>query len=707
MVPSTLELRRATKGAVKEQPDKHLRLDIQGLRAIAVGTVLLYHAGMPWLPGGFIGVDIFFVISGFLITGGIVRELKTKGKFSLSGFYARRAARILPAATVAMLGVIALSLMLLPITRWAAIGRDAVASMLYFVNWLFAGSAVDYMAKDQAPSPFQHFWSLSVEEQFYIFWPLLLMLAAWLAVKFGKSKQGGFLIVLVVVAIPSLAWSIYMTDTNPGGAYFATTARTWELAIGAGLAIASTLGSRVPRRVAAVIGWAGIGAIAWAAMTYTSSVPFPSFTALVPTLGAAAVIWAGPHAGKAGPVAFLGVRPMVVIGGLSYSLYLWHWPLLVIAAERMGPLSPAVGLAIVGISFIPAWLSLKFIEKPVLNWSKKTYGNKPSLQMGGLTMLVSVTAAIMLILAVPPVPPAPTIDMAAVKQLQKADGQKVEPTGAEVLFAKPDTNTAVDSFKTLTPAVLSIKDDVPIVNRNGCMQGDSSFEAVKCSFGDQGSKRVITLVGDSHAAMVIPGLSAMGLERGFRVDTYTKGACPFVASTVEFQGKPYDSCRQWVDNVTKAVLQDGTEAVVTAMSRYRVMDNGSTLGLDESVPLLANGLQDAWKPFVEQKIPVFSLRDAPRPDTQVADCIAQNENKLTACSWPKDSILAQDPPEVIAVGGTPDAKVIDLTPAYCPQVTCPSVIGGVVVYRDGNHLTASFAQTLSKHFGAAMESILK
>ncbi|WP_431229550.1 acyltransferase family protein [Paenarthrobacter nicotinovorans] len=667
--------------------------------------MLLFHAGVPWLPGGFIGVDVFFVISGFLITTGIVKEIRTKGKLSLKGFYARRAVRILPAATVALVGVVVLSFLVLPITRWLQIGKDAAASGVYIVNWLFANSAVDYMARDAAPSPFQHFWSLSVEEQFYLVWPLLLMCAAGLAKRLGKERERAFLVALAIIAVPSLAWSVFMTATNPGAAYFVTTTRMWELAVGAGLAITASSVNRIPKAVAAIVGWLGLAAIVASAVLYTSELPFPSYTALLPTLGAAGVIWAGPLAGTAGPGVFLGIRPMVAIGGVSYSLYLWHWPLIVFAGALFGTLSPTLGLIVVVVSFIPAWLSLKFVEKPALEWSKFQNGTGNQLQLGGLATLGAVTAAVILAVMVPPTPAAPSIDVSALRQ-QNAVSGRAEPIGAEVLFAAPATNTAVDSFKSLTPNVVEITNDVPIVNKNGCMQDDDSTEAVKCSFGDTKSSKVIALIGDSHAAMLIPGFSSMAQRLGWRVDTYTKGACPFVTNTVTKDGKPFDSCRQWGENVTTAVLADSPQVVVTAMSRYRVIA-GTTLSFEDSVEPLAQGLHEAWQPFLARSIPVFAMRDTPRPDVQVADCIARNQTALTKCAWPKAQVLFQDPPEARAVRGLPGTSLVDLTPAICPQDMCPSVIGGVVVYRDNNHLTATFAQSLHDHLGAALASAVK
>jgi Predicted acyltransferases len=220
-----------------------LRPDIQGLRAVAVGLVVLYHAGLPWLPGGFVGVDVFFVISGFLITQGLVREQLRRGTISLAGFYARRARRILPAATFTLVGVVALALLLLPRTRLLQLGKDTVSSAAYVVNWDLAGRSIDYLARDQAASPLQHFWSLAVEEQFYLVWPLVLI-ASGVAVAFvrhgrgrrapGVGVQPHLLLALALVAVPSFAWSVHLTRASPGPAYFVTTTHMWELALGAG-----------------------------------------------------------------------------------------------------------------------------------------------------------------------------------------------------------------------------------------------------------------------------------------------------------------------------------------------------------------------------------------------------------------------------------------------------------------------------------------
>ncbi|HZC27156.1 MAG TPA: acyltransferase, partial [Actinopolymorphaceae bacterium] len=266
------------------------RADIEGLRATAVLLVLAYHAGIPLFAGGFVGVDVFFVISGFLITGLIVREVQQTGRLSLARFYARRARRLLPATAVVLTAVAVLTVVILPPIRRSSVAMDLAASSLYAINWRLAGEAVDYMASEQAASPVQHFWSLAVEEQFYLVWPVLILALVWWHRRSGWSLRRTLLAGLAVLAIPSLVWSVTLTHSVPGRAYLVSTTRAWELGIGAAVAVGATGLARLPRRVRWLGGWVGAGAIVVAALTYDSSTLFPGYAALLPTLGAALVI---------------------------------------------------------------------------------------------------------------------------------------------------------------------------------------------------------------------------------------------------------------------------------------------------------------------------------------------------------------------------------------------------------------------------------
>ncbi|MFC7765691.1 acyltransferase family protein [Leucobacter soli] len=387
-------------------PVAGFRPDIQGLRAVAVGVVLLYHANFPFMPGGFVGVDVFFVISGYLITGLLLREALRTGRVRLMDFYARRIRRILPAATVVLVATLLLTVLILPRIRWQQIGIEAGGAALYIVNWIFAGTT-DYLNADLAASPIRHFWTLSVEEQFYIVWPLLLVaLLALLRRRGGRhapasavsrsqlsvAAGAGALLILV----PSLLWSIRYTADAPAPAYFVTTTRLWELAIGAALAVFAHFVERIPDWFGRLLGWAGLAGIVAASLWYDSTAPaFPGAAALLPTLSTAAVI-AGGMGGRAGRGVgrLLSLGPMRWIGDISYSLYLWHWPLVVFGTYLLGgELRARWGLAIVLLSVLPAWLSYRYIEIPFRDWNRVKRSVAASLRAGGLLVAATVAAA--------------------------------------------------------------------------------------------------------------------------------------------------------------------------------------------------------------------------------------------------------------------------------------------------------------------------
>ncbi len=327
--------------------------------------VLAFHAGVTVVPGGFAGVDVFFVISGFLITGLLVREVERSGRVSLLRFYARRAKRLLPAASVVLAVVAVMTWALLPRIRWAEIGGDLAASALYVVNWRFAERSVDYLAEDSMTSPVEHYWSLAVEEQFYVVWPLLMVLGAWLVTRYGLRVRTVLSVLLTMVVVSSFTWSVRLTEASPASAYFVSTTRLWELGLGGLLALAAPMWSRMPAVRATMLAWLGLLAVLACALLLGPGTPWPGYAALVPALGTAALIAGGFRSPSQGPSRFLSTAPMQQIGAMSYSLYLWHWPLLVIAAARWGELSVWHGLGVALLSFVPSWLTYALVENPV------------------------------------------------------------------------------------------------------------------------------------------------------------------------------------------------------------------------------------------------------------------------------------------------------------------------------------------------------
>jgi peptidoglycan/LPS O-acetylase OafA/YrhL len=357
------------------------RDDIQGLRAVAVLLVAFDHAGVPFLAGGYIGVDVFFVLSGFLITGILLAEFVDRGRISLPGFYLRRARRILPAAALTLVVTDIAAHHLLNVVRAREAVGDSIWSALFAANVHFARQGTDYFAQGQPPSPFLHFWSLAVEEQFYLVWPSVL--AVLLVLRFRR-----LLILVVAVGAASLVWSIHVTAASPATAYYSTFARAWELALGASLAVAAPRLRRLPSPAGLALGWGGLLAIGYAAFAYSESTPFPGVAALVPAAGAALLIVAGlaarPTAFDAGRV--LAAAPLRYLGDRSYAFYLWHWPVLILAAEYAGrELSLGVKLGLLAFAFALSIASYGIVENPIRQM-------KPTLRLNGVLWPATATA---------------------------------------------------------------------------------------------------------------------------------------------------------------------------------------------------------------------------------------------------------------------------------------------------------------------------
>jgi peptidoglycan/LPS O-acetylase OafA/YrhL len=684
------ELRRGSEA--RPTPTSGFRGDIQGLRGVAVLLVLLYHAGLPFLPGGFVGVDVFFVLSGFLITGLIVREIESTGRLRLGRFYARRARRLLPATAVVFVAVALITLVALPVTRWETVAGDLVAASLYVVNWTLAGRSVDYLASASADSPLQHFWSLAVEEQFYVLWPLLIVLVVWLLRRLrGQQVTRGHLAVgLLVIAAPSLVWSWHLTATEPGPAYFVTTTRLWELAVGALLAVGAERVARVPQRLRTVLGWVGLAAIALAAWRFDAGTPFPGLAALAPTLGAAAVVAAGLGAGRG--LLLLRSPALQDVGTLSYSLYLWHWPLLVGATavwgDDQGHLGVPTALLVVGFSAVPAWLAYRLVENPMHH--SRTIAARP--------WRAAVVAVVCVAIGLGA---AGAVQLRVASTSAAADG---DAPGGAALGDDPTASAAgvpVDSVPSIVPALQDAAHDNADPYRDGCHQNQRDDEALSCTYGDADSDYLVALVGDSHAVQWEPALREIAEENGWRLDTYSKSACLLAEVDVWISppGSPYESCRTWGDNVLDALAADPPDLVITSESGdYPVARDGAEVPRPEADPLLAAGLEDTWAQMRAIGSEVVVLVDPPYVGIDVPECAAQNPDRLTACAVPRqeaDALSARSLQQA-ALDASPDVRSLDMGDYVCPQDRCSAVIGGVLVYRDKEHLTATYARSLAE-----------
>jgi peptidoglycan/LPS O-acetylase OafA/YrhL len=679
---------------------------VQGLRAIAVGVVVLYHAGATWLPGGYVGVDVFFVISGFLITGGLVQELARTGTISFAEFYARRARRILPAAFIAIVVTCAASWFLLPPLRRERLGWDAFGAGAYFENWRLAGISTDYLQSNQAASPFQHFWSLAVEEQFYLVWPLLLVAGASYLRKGGVGSapirsrwfRPALFLTVSVVGVPSFLLSIALTARDPAGAYFVTHTRVWELAIGALLAIALPRG-RIPSTGGAILAWLGLVGILTAAVLYTTATPFPGYHALLPTVGAVAVIMGGGH--RYGPVRLIGTRPFTWLGDLSYSYYLWHWPLIVLVTAQLGgDISFKQGSVVALVALLPSWLSLKYVERPIQFSESLRVNVQASLAMGVALSVAASVAGMLLVYSVwPPPPPRTGPILTAEVSEEEAD----EPRGAAVLGADPrdDALGAPSSVAgEVIPAVDAAGRDVA-----GCPTLRAETDVDPCTYGAPDGGTRIALVGDSHAAQWAPALNEAGKGAGWRITEYTKQNCPAAGVTSILEGGVDATCGEWTADVLQRLREAPPDvAVFSGVDRVVQLPDGGAADPATSHSLQASGLASIWRELEGLGVRVIALRDTPRPKIDIPDCISGHREDLMQCTFDRVSANGNGQ-SMVQAAEMAEVPLIDLNDAICPTDLCAPIIGHVIVYADDNHITATYASSLAPRLEAAMRGV--
>jgi peptidoglycan/LPS O-acetylase OafA/YrhL len=653
------------------------RPDIQGLRAIAIASVVLYHANVPWVPGGFVGVDIFFVVSGFLITSQLLREVLPTGRLAFGRFYARRARRILPASFLVILGTLLAAVLLVPPAQLRTVAVDAMATALYFPNVLFAVRGTNYLNQTAAPSLYEHFWSLGVEEQFYLVWPLLIVVVYFLA----RRRRLVLGLVLAIVAALSLAAGIRATMTDEPMAFFMLPFRAWEFAAGGLVALVLSGHRKLPREVGALVAWAGLGAVAAAIFLYSSSTEFPGYSAALPVIGTAFVILGGASASGWGPAGLLSLRPMVFIGEISYSLYLVHWPLLTIAQAHVGlanplPVSDQVLLVLIGVPI--AWLIYRFVENPVRR-SHKLSGAKPRTTLAGAL----AGSAVLVLVATGGAAYAANAPVTTNVVLVSA-----------ALTKNPKPSTVVP--KNLTPSLAKASRDVPLVYNDGCHLGFGQPAIAKhCSFGASRRAPEVALFGDSHAAQWFPALDALAEAGRIRLVSYTKSGCPSVEIGVLFTSTPdnvpYPTCPVWRSRVIAALRSAPPAAIVVSNDPELPVEGG---GFPSSA-----AWQKASKALLK-KLPrrskIVLIGATPLPGTAPSTCLSAHLANAAACDLKRARALppALQRAEQRAAKSAKD-HYLDVAEYMCNNTTCPAVIGHDLVYRDGSHLTATYAKSLA------------
>jgi peptidoglycan/LPS O-acetylase OafA/YrhL len=666
----------------------HFRPDIQGLRALAVSLVVLAHAGVAELPGGFVGVDVFFVLSGFLITGLLVREADENGRIDIGDFYAKRARRILPAAAVTLIATGLATHFLLNFVRAKDVFGDILWSGLFAANVRFAQSETDYFARDEPPSPVQHFWSLAVEEQFYVAWPLMIaaVVGATAARRREVPRRALTQVLLLIIAL-SLAWSVHATATSATTAYFSTFTRAWQLALGALLAVTASRVAAQPRAARSVASLIGLTAVIVAALVYDEGTAYPGVAAALPTLGAAMLL-----VGGMGSPTFvstvLSARPLRFLGDISYSLYLWHWPVLIIAAEYRGDLSGLARAGLVVGSVLLATLTYYAIENPIRR------SRAFSRDKANALLLWPATAAACLVLVLWGTNQATAEGnqrLAAAAQAQadlERRGATQQPAAVDPALT-PEQDIVAQSVRAarsaapipaaLRPSLDAIRDDRAKGFGKCNSSAGTTRSAEVCSLGDTGAGRSVAIVGNSHAGHWLPTLLAAAEEHNFAVHPLTKDGCHAENYTdVDTRSE----CLEW--------FQWAVEQVGALKPDILIFSPDYSPGYSAGTPKALAALKAAGPGRL------LLLGDVPGVKERPEQCLLRPGATLATCSTPHGA-LERDR-QAAALATAAGVEFQQTSDWFCFERLCPTVIGDMIAYTDTNHLSATYGRHLSQAF---------
>ncbi|MGX9789844.1 acyltransferase family protein [Mycobacterium sp. MMS18-G62] len=678
------------------------RLDIQGLRMVAVLTVFAFHL-CGWPKGGFIGVDVFFVISGFLITGNLMRMAERRGNVSFKKFYWNRVRRIIPAATVVLILTYVASVLVFQPFRAHQVGVDALFAFIFMSNWWFAAHATDYFAAGDAVSPIQHYWSLSIEEQFYFVWPALIFaLGLVVAHKTWTHAHRMRLAaaVMACVIVISLGWALYQTTTSVTGAYFNTFARVWELGVGALLATAVGLLARIPVVVKPWLSWAGLGVIAASVLLITeNSVGFPAPWALLPVAGSAMVIAAGvqeePH-----HQAFLQNRFAVYIGNISYSLYLVHWPVIVILGSLMRSRGASFYIAVIGIAFGLAIASYHFVENPLRyadrdkairlfrRLRERQWAPERSTRNAGLAVFSLLTLALTAYAVSPRAQVSLPPEVAASKH---ADGQPHPTLGPLASALQEEIRKALTAaeWPSLDQSVEAVIHAKVAPEIEQCSK-EPNPEA--CTWGSPSAPIRVMLVGDSIALTYAQPLRDIALNSNGRIQLRLEAmaGCRLMMNYMD------DSAGQQLMDDCLARREHTVEAINAAKPDVVIIANAYN-----DIPKIGGPPQ--WADFRRQIVDQFRSStqkvvwlSPPPDDKNISECYS------TASSVPADCISrVTDKWLTVAkteqmVAGSETGIWIDSRPWFCiEEGLCPAFVESTLTKMDQRHMTRAYAEKIT------------
>lgn len=649
------------------------RNEIQGLRATASLLIAVYHIWFNRVSGG---VDVFFVLSGFLIIGSLSRESQTQPQIAIGAYYTRIARRIFPLAYV-VLGVSIIGTWLI-VSRiyWDDVFGGVRAAAFYGANIFFASTSVEYLGQDANTSPVQHFWAMSIQGQFYLFIPIFIAASAILARLVGKSKKDFLIFSLSVLTLVSFVYSVYATPREPAPMYFNSFARIWEFGIGGLIAIAA-VNFVFSKRTVFLMAWVGI-VVMFGNAAVIDGIAYPGYIALVPVGGAVLVLLAGQSSTPPFPIRMLGIRPLVRLGEYSYGFFLWHWPLLIFGKLyfKTDSVSFVGGVAILLGALVLAAFTYRFVETPFL---RRRQGERK----------LPTTKEIMVVFA----SIAVVMGSTYLLQEQRANNVVFSPDGNSgvettippgAIVAKAAESNLFDPLRPLVPDPLSAKTDRGQPRLDGCFEKDTSSSKVEiCSYGDP-TGPTVALVGGSHALHWFSAIQAAAVRHKWDLQVIVKVTCRYeqLSDTL---------CGNWSRGVEQHLLANPPDLVVTT----------ATIGSKRKERVIETYVE-RWNVLDNAGIPILGIRDTPWFPYSVPACVDENRNDPDVCSFPRDELLLRVNPAIAASANIENMSLVDFTDYLCDDLQCHAVIDNIVTYRDRDHLTSTFATRL----GPAMEAEL-
>lgn len=673
-------------------PRGGFRPELHGIRGLALTLVVVFHVlGNGRISGG---IDVFLAITGFLVTGSLLRRaVAGGGRIRLRAHYGRIAQRLLPPLLLVAVAVAVGGVLLLPSSRWESVARELLASVLYYENWELIASQLSYEAAGPATSPLQHIWSLSIQGQMHLVWPFVVMAAVLVARRLRRDPTVVLGVGLGVAVVASLAYAIDLGARDHQVAYFHTGARVWELALG-GLAALVLPRLRLPRTVRVVLGWVGLALVASCGLLLDGAALFPGPAALWPIGGLLLVLAAGTTGERLAADRLLGSRPLHVVGDLSYALYLWHWPVLIatLVLTRRDRLTWVDAVVVLALSTALAWATHHGLEARTAPGPRTApVGARPSRVLPAVLGTTAVLA-----LGFGTSVAALERDEEDLRAELAALAEDVGRPGAATMAdgtARFEPGVVLDA-DAVVPSVAAVLEDLPEIYHHGCIQNGqegTAHAAVKvCEDDVPGARATVVLSGGSHVVQWWPALEIVAERNAWELVVIDKSGCRLTADRDASRGMDhYQSCYDWNEAAFDEIVRRAPDAVVTLGSTTK------TLG-EETPP----GMVDVWADLGEAGVPVVALRDTTRFRESVPDCLEREGMLPVECGQPRDEVLTGEFPQVDDVPGS--VAFVDMTPYLCTDDVCPAIIGDVVVYRDSSHVSATYMRTLAPYLEAEL-----